>query len=243
MSSFFTIAPALNSSMLRTIGGQLVRAGEYPYMVSLQVNPRNYCGGTLISKTMVVTAAHCTDRQNTNTIKVVVGTVDLSSDDGQRLDIKRIIVHQEYVAPSKNYDIALLQLTEAVEFNENVRSIALPDEHVFYLPNTIGTTCGFGFINEYKQRTTRLRCVRVQLWGPEYCNGDNIPRVTENMICAGLPSGQQGSCPGDSGGPFVIDNKLVGIVSWGFGCGAVHRPTVYTNVPRLRKWIDHYLTT
>ncbi|XP_068147332.1 trypsin 3A1-like [Drosophila tropicalis] len=191
---------------------------------------------------MVVTAAHCTDGQNTNTIKVVVGTVDLSSDDGQRFDIKRIIVHQEYVAPSKNYDIALLQLTEAVEFNENVRSIALPDEHVFYLPNTIGTTCGFGYINEYKQRTTQLRCVRVQLWGPEYCNGDNIPRVTKNMICAGLPSGQQGSCPGDSGGPFVIDNKLVGIVSWGFGCGAVHRPTVYTNVPRLRKWIDQYLT-
>lgn len=63
--------------------------------------------------------------------------------------------------------------------------------------------------------------------------------VTGNMICAGrLGIGGQDACSGDSGGPLVINNTLIGITSWGKGCGQPEYPGVWTRVPRIRDWID-----
>lgn len=55
------------------------------------------------------------------------------------------------------------------------------------------------------------------------------------MFCAG--EGVDDSCTGDSGGPAVIDDELVGIISWGYSCGSPEYPGVYTQVYRYREWI------
>lgn len=60
------------------------------------------------------------------------------------------------------------------------------------------------------------------------------------QICAGMIKGK-GPCLGDSGGPLVIRNYLVGIISYGYGCGSGKDPGVYTNVLAYKKWITHYL--
>ena len=64
-----------------------------------------------------------------------------------------------------------------------------------------------------------------------------ISPVTERMICAGLEG--KDSCQGDSGGGLVVDNKLVGIISTGFGCGVKDFPGVYTSIahPEIKKFV------
>ena len=61
--------------------------------------------------------------------------------------------------------------------------------------------------------------------------------ITQVMFCAGYTTGYYDACLGDSGGPFVVDGKLTGIVSWGVGCAQPNYPGVYTNIAVVRNWI------
>jgi len=57
------------------------------------------------------------------------------------------------------------------------------------------------------------------------------------MICATVPCGSKDFCPGDDGGPLVVDGQLVGIASWGIGCALSCFPGVYSNVATLKSFI------
>lgn len=59
-----------------------------------------------------------------------------------------------------------------------------------------------------------------------------------NKIFSGTINGGKDACTGDSGGPAVRNNTvLIGIVSFGFGCGLRGVPGVYTNIYKLSDWI------
>ncbi|HEY6723316.1 MAG TPA: trypsin-like serine protease [Polyangiaceae bacterium] len=64
--------------------------------------------------------------------------------------------------------------------------------------------------------------------------------VTKRMLCAGRAG--KDSCQGDSGGPLTsgngADTRLVGITSWGFGCGLPGLPGVYARVAKYRIWVS-----
>jgi len=66
------------------------------------------------------------------------------------------------------------------------------------------------------------------------------------MFCAGdLDYGGLDSCQGDSGGPatVVIEDKhtLIGVTSWGYGCGLPNKPGVYTHVSKFVSWIRNHV--
>lgn len=72
----------------------------------------------------------------------------------------------------------------------------------------------------------------------ERYNALSIPRsVTENMICAGRPEVVSNACQGDLGGPLYYGQILVGILSWGEGCGDISLPGVSTAVSSYTDWI------
>ena len=63
------------------------------------------------------------------------------------------------------------------------------------------------------------------------------------MICAGYQGvGGKDACQGDSGGPLIGNSNgnpvLVGVVSWGKGCGEKQYPGVYTRVTPILDWIQ-----
>ncbi|XP_075168585.1 trypsin-1-like [Haematobia irritans] len=222
----------------RIIGGQFATPGQFPYQISLQSQGRHHCGGSLISETFIVTAAHCTIGQNPNLMKVIVGATDLQTGEGQTFNIEKFIVHPQYNPQTQDYDISLIKLANAVTLGTpTVDKIELASADSNFAADTLATISGFGAINGNLQLPNKLKFAHVQLWSRDFCNPQNIPGITDRMICAGHPSGQVSSCQGDSGGPLTVENKLFGIVSWGFGCGAEGKPAMYSYVGALRSWI------
>uniref|UniRef100_A0A1A9WHD6 Peptidase S1 domain-containing protein n=1 Tax=Glossina brevipalpis TaxID=37001 RepID=A0A1A9WHD6_9MUSC len=222
----------------RVIGGQFATLGQFPHQVSLQLKGKHYCGGSLISENYVLTAAHCMTDQDANETKVIAGTVDLLAGDGVSFNVTKTIVHSQYNRVTDDYDICLLALDPPAQFNNStVQKINLSDANINYAANTLATISGFGATNSDLQLPNKLKYAYVQLWGRNFCNPQNIPGITDRMICAGHPSGQINACQGDSGGPLTVDDKLFGIVSWGYGCGVRGKPAMYTYIGALRSWI------
>jgi secreted trypsin-like serine protease len=66
-------------------------------------------------------------------------------------------------------------------------------------------------------------------------------RLTDNMICAGMPDGKSDACQGDSGSALAISQgdiyTAAGIVSWGIDCNTRGKYGVYTRVVNYLDWI------
>uniref|UniRef100_A0A672NE67 Peptidase S1 domain-containing protein n=1 Tax=Sinocyclocheilus grahami TaxID=75366 RepID=A0A672NE67_SINGR len=149
--------------------------------------------------------------------------------------IRRIILHSQYDQFTSDYDIALLELSAPVFFNELVQPVCVPaSSHAF----TSGTSCfvtGWGVLSEEGMAT-------VNIISHNTCNKMYDDAVTPRMLCAGNIQGGVDACQGDSGGPLVCLERgrrwfLAGIVSWGEGCARQNRPGVYTRVIKFTDWI------
>lgn len=112
---------------------------------------------------------------------------------------------------------------------------------------------GFGVRIENNRRilTNQLKYVYLPVVDQQTCRDsislarrrhNNIPDLTNNMFCAGLPEGGKDSCQGDSGGPFTLTKDgrqwAAGIVSWGVECGRKGTYGVYTRVANYLNWIQ-----
>lgn len=231
----FTVAKS-DQDDWRIIGGDFASQGQFPYQVSLQLNGRHHCGGAIISETAIVTAAHCTIRQNPAAMKVFAGTSDLLADHVEA-GVARLINHPQYNPQTNDYDLALVILSQSLPLGPKIKAVTMADTNDVFPADTLAVVSGWGATNSNLQLPSKLKYAKVQLWSREYCNPSNIPGITDRMICAGHPSGQISSCQGDSGGPLTVNNKLFGVVSWGFGCGVAGKPAMYTYIGNLRPWI------
>ncbi|XP_068147631.1 transmembrane protease serine 9-like [Drosophila tropicalis] len=172
--------------------GRFAREGQFPHQVAVIYDDKQECGGSVVTKYMILTAAHCVAGENLKLLKIVVGTSDLNSGYGQIFYVQKVIVHPNFRFNTKDYDIALLRLTKPLTFGKNIRSIRLAPAGENYLENLTAIVSGFGDINSRGDRLSRMKYALIQLWGRRYCNSVNIPQLTDRMICAGDPLGQEG---------------------------------------------------
>ncbi|XP_023305931.2 trypsin-1-like isoform X1 [Lucilia cuprina] len=230
----------------RIVGGEETQEIRYPWMALLKNNNRFYCGGSLVSDRYVATAAHCLRGFRPNAISVSLLVHDRKSNSSREITrkAKRVIIHERYNPFNIDNDIGLIQLSESVEMSKVLRPVCMPLKDQTYL-DELGIASGWGATSEGGPLAQKLMQVSVPIISNEECNekyGED--RITENMMCAGVPEGNKDSCQGDSGGPFLVHNKdlniyhLAGIVSWGEGCARPDRPGVYTRVTRYLDWIE-----
>ncbi|CAH1996466.1 unnamed protein product [Acanthoscelides obtectus] len=109
----------------RIIGGREASIMEYPYQASIQFFGKHQCGGSIITERFVLTAAHCIIGESKRSITVRVGS-SYRNKDGKVFNVIKLFRHPEFDEETYNYDIAILQLSGAVEFGAGVRKVALP---------------------------------------------------------------------------------------------------------------------
>ncbi|XP_071768244.1 transmembrane protease serine 13a [Centroberyx gerrardi] len=236
-------------STSRIIGGSVAKPGQWPWQLSLHYRGFHTCGGVLISPDFVVTAAHCFPRSTPSALNAekwrVYGGVVSQDSLPQPYLVKKILLNENYNNRTNDQDIALLKLTAPVEFNNAVQPACLPAFDQRFPHGTVCWTSGFGTTDAGAARGSRdLMEVTVDIIDVRECNSSRVygGSVSKNMLCAGDLDGGRDSCQGDSGGPLVCQARddrwnLVGITSWGAGCGRRNKPGVYTRVNSLLPWI------
>lgn len=87
----------------------------------------------------------------------------------------------------------------------------------------------------------RILYIDIALQTREFCMG-LIKHFTPEMICAGdFGDEDKSTCAGDSGDPFMLDDTVYGIATYGLGCGNASMPSVYTSVYYHMDWIKHVM--
>ncbi|XP_004644138.2 transmembrane protease serine 11A [Octodon degus] len=227
----------------RIMSGEIAPPGAWPWQASLQRNNIHQCGASLISNTWLVTAAHCF-KNSANARQWTVSFGTTINPPLMRRNVKRIIVHERYRSPSREYDIAVVQLSSKVPFSDDIRRVCLPAASDSFQPNSTVYITGFGALYYGGESQNNLREARVKIISSDVCKQPSVygNDIKFGMFCAGYLEGIYDACRGDSGGPLVIrDNTdtwyLIGIVSWGDNCGQRNKPGVYTEVTYYRRWI------
>ncbi|EAT42187.1 AAEL006260-PA [Aedes aegypti] len=241
----------------RIIGGTNAKSGEIPWHVAIYYDDQYQCGGSIISRRSILTAAHCLTKENSNEtlemdlFKVYIGIVDIGLiDDYFFHTAENATIHRDYNSATQTTDIGILKLKRDIIFNSFIKPVCLyrntTDISAFY--NRYGKVAGWG-INRNGVVTNVLNYLDMPVVSQKKCSQTNIQYNTVlafgESFCAGHADGNS-VCNGDSGGGlvFVDDYRyyLRGIVSISaqkrnqLMCDP-NRYSVFTDVSKFLKWI------
>jgi trypsin len=232
------------------VGGHLADPTKYPFFTWLNIeydlSPTGsvFCGGTLIARDVVMTAAHCLN--GFKNIDVWVNATSRKSSDYEYLRKSvRNVIHPKYQSSSYGNDIGLIFLDSPVNnvpLVQRNRNTSLPGN-----TRTLITAIGFGRISTSGNTPENLMEVTYFSVPKTEC----IKKlgswfVHESEVCAG--EGKKGTCYGDSGGPIFLPRKdssndmvQFGLTSRGadYDCpNKPNKPELLTDVAYFTKWID-----
>jgi trypsin len=259
LAAFALLVPATVSAQEKgapqpkIVGGSETTIAQYPWQAALVLSPavapgdnaheRQFCGGSLVTTRIVITAAHCVDGISTGEIDVVLGRTTLSSGEGQEIPAQALAAQANYNHPSGNeaprYDVGYVVLAQPS--GQPRIQIAGDTEGSLWAPGASERISGWGCTSEpviFNCTTSdTLRDATVPIVADSTCGSGSVydgDFDASTMVCAGFLSGGIDTCNGDSGGPLQAPTggsyRLVGITSWGDGCANPNAPGVYSRV-------------
>jgi secreted trypsin-like serine protease len=236
----------------RVVGGTAVPNGKYKFVAALlnttygsTAFEQQFCGGALIDRDSVLTAAHCVEGESASLLRVTVGRTVLDRKQGQKRGVSQIFIHPNWDNYTFANDAAVLKLSSPASRITPIK-LATSSQDFLESPGLNATVAGWG--NTIGQPAdgsdagssfpNRMREAEVpivsdssaeQVYDPIYGPSGYIPPI---QVAAGKTG--KDTCQGDSGGPiFALAGgkyRQIGITSWGIGCGASGYPGVYAEV-------------
>ncbi|XP_020799632.1 serine protease snake [Drosophila serrata] len=267
ISPFFPNAPityhtldSCSGSRPLIVDGTPAEPKEFPHAARLGHRDANneikwFCGGTLISNRIVLTAAHCfyTNLGAVNVVRLGELEFDTDTDDAEPEDfgVSRLIEHEEYRDPALYHDIGMVRLDREVKFNLYKHPACLPfddgEQHETFIAIGWGQKA---FARKESKKLLKVqlrgygqRCLETTDANEELPNGFN----TTIQLCIGSKDNKD-TCNGDSGGPALAYHKVftcmyhvMGITSGGVSCSTPDIPSAYTRVHYYLDWIKREL--
>jgi len=251
------VANADMSGATRIIGGTEAVEDRFSYALSLQAyGTTHYCGGSLIAKDVVLTAAHC--EGGGSWVYHKKHDLDETDADAVTLRVKSTVPHPYYNSYSTDNDFMLyfLEPHEGNLFVEDPVIVKLNSNPSVPTDDQMVTVMGWGDTTASAYSSTPsdvLMNVELKVVPNDICEQSTgyadgqymsyYGKISGNMLCA--KGTNQDSCQGDSGGPLIVKTGVsngqdvqIGVVSWGAGCGSDDFPGVYARVSQAYNWIQ-----
>ncbi|GBP00005.1 Trypsin CFT-1 [Eumeta japonica] len=239
----------------RIVGGSATTIQQYPFMASMDYLWWGFfwspsCGGSLITTTTVLSAAHCYHGDRPAEWRTRLGST--SSRNGGTIHATAFfIIHERYNTPTRlENDVAIVRLATPAVLSASVGLARIAGAGYNLADNTAVTAVGWGALWYEGPSSDTLQHVQVFTINQNICTQryaflktqpghQNTPDVTANMLCAGiLDVGGRDACQGDSGGPLLHQGDIVvGITSWGHECAHATYPGVNARVANYANWI------
>ncbi|HBE39996.1 MAG TPA: hypothetical protein DDW27_02095 [Bacteroidales bacterium] len=244
---FYPFYTGVKKELSKIIGGTDANISDFPWQVYYESG--NYlCGGTIISDSWIITAAHCTKNEDASDIPVSQMFVKAGAtnpyriNEGKKYLISDVILHESFNNQTLDNDIALLKLKVPVDIPDAkpIKLVTAADaEEGATDPGVISWVTGWG-LTDVSPEILPYNLQKVQLPIVSREQAATVWRsITGNVIMAGYRNGPQDACNGDSGGPLVVpvsgEYRLAGITSWGSeDCDTY---SAYTRVSAYENWI------
>ncbi|XP_069362758.1 trypsin-1-like [Maniola hyperantus] len=228
----------------RLVGGSPAEITDFPSVVALVYHyPRpnifiQRCVGSLISSWHVLSSAFCFTGATITNFHISAGSAQ-SLSGGEIRSVRQLIQHPDYDEKTRNADIALVILNQALGISPTVGVLFLPPAN-YILPVGLQTSvASWGFETEDGPQHASLKNITLTTKNLELCKEaykdvDEI-KITKAQICA--LNEIAGICFGDAGAPMIYNNVLIGFSSFYKGCGDSSWPDVFTQVSTYTDWV------
>ncbi|KAH8397973.1 hypothetical protein KR222_007590, partial [Zaprionus bogoriensis] len=227
----------------RVVGGVDADLAQFPHQISLRYRGSHNCGGSIIARSWVMTAAHCVTTTDSTGALQAYAPKDLNVRAGSNDRFSGGVIHQVIeVIVHENYgnflnDIALLRLESPFIYTDNVKAIALPTRNTPDDADII--ISGWGRLTHGGDLPRYLQWNTLKSLSLDECQR-RINYGYPNILCL-IHEANNGACNGDSGGPAHYNNEVVGIAGFVYGgCGSTN-PDGYARVFSFVDWIKAHI--